>query len=364
VSGGREELDRHEPATPYKLEKAHERGSVVRSTDVTFAAVLLAAVGLVYAVFEQTLHRVARVFASALSAVGKEELSPSGALGLVGQLFEQAGNVVAPLFAVLWVVAVGVAALQVQGVLSAEPITPDFKRLNPMTGLKRLFSVRSLHELLRSSLKLSVLAVAVFLWGRAHATEVLMAGFKSPAGLTHLTVVLLGSFLAMCAALFVVFAALDYGFNRWEFLRQMRMSVREIKDEHKNREGDPRIKSRLRELRARLAKQARSVARVKDADVLLTNPTHYAVALRYEHQKMSAPMVLAKGRGELAAGLRASASKHGIPVVVQPALTRRLFAAAEEDQVIPEAEFVEVARILRWVYAGRRAANPQRGLGT
>jgi flagellar biosynthetic protein FlhB len=172
---------------------------------------------------------------------------------------------------------------------------------------------------------------------------------------------LLGGLLALAAGCVLVFALLDWSFSRWEFMRRMRMSKRELKDEHREREGDPRIKTRLRELRLELAKRSRSIARVKSADVLLTNPTHYAVALQYVHGRMPAPMVLAKGAGELARRMRSEARRCGVPVVEHAPLTRALFAAVEPDDYVPESEFAQVARILRWVYAARDRVPSSRG---
>jgi flagellar biosynthetic protein FlhB len=355
MSAPRDELDRNEPASPYKLDKAHERGSVVRSADVTFAVVLVAAAALVYGIAEATLRNGTGLFAFALPLLDRDPFAAATAIGLAQAVLMRAVQLAAPVLLVLWFAAVVAGALQARGVFSAEPMKPDFNRVNPAEGFKRVFSVRALHELVRSTVKLTVLALAGVAWGTHHAADFVRASMLEPAGLLHLSVTLLGSLLALLAGCFIAFALLDWSFNRWEFLRRMRMSRREIKDEHKEREGDPRIKSRLRELRLELARRSRSVARDKDADVLLTNPTHYAVALQYVHGRMPAPMVVAKGAGELARRLRIEARRHGVPVVEHPPLTRALYAAVESDGYVPETEFTQVARILRWVYAGRRS---------
>lgn len=356
MSASQDELDRNEPASAYKLDKARERGSIVRSADVTFAAVLIAAVGLVYGIAEATLRNGSGLFAFAFPVIQRESFGEATALGLVQALLMRAAQLVAPVLLVLWFAAVVAGALQARGVFSAEPMKPDFSRVNPAEGLKRVFSMRSLHELVRSIIKLSVLAVVGVAWGSHHTADVIRASALSPAALLHLGVTLLGSLIVLIAACFIAFAFLDWSFSRWEFMRRMRMSKREIKDEHKEREGDPRIKSRLRELRMELSRRSRSVARVKEADVLLTNPTHYAVALKYVHGSMPAPMVVAKGAGDLALRLRAEARRCGVPVVEHVLLTRALFAAIEPDGFVPESEFAQVARILRWVYAARQQA--------
>jgi flagellar biosynthetic protein FlhB len=142
----------------------------------------------------------------------------------------------------------------------------------------------------------------------------------------------------------------------------MRMSKREIKDEHKQREGDPRIKRRLRELRVEWLKRARQLAKVRSADVLLTNPTHYAVALEYRHGETPAPMITARGAGELAHRMRAEAQRRGVPVVEHAPLARALFALEGSQVFVPEQHFEPVARILRWVYAARSHQRTGRGV--
>lgn len=356
MSAPRDEHDRSEPASPYKLDKARQRGSVARSAEVSFAVVMLAAAALVWGNAETTLRNATVLFARSLPLIARELTGPSAALNLLQSLLALAVQLVLPVLLVLWLAALVAGALQARGVFTAEPLKPDFNRINPAEGFKRVFSLRALHELLRSTIKLGVLAVVGVAWSVRHADEVLRAGLQGPAALLHQGVSLLGSLLALAAGCFVVFALLDWSFSRWEFLRRMRMSKREIKDEHKEREGDPRIKSRLRELRLEMLKRLRAIQRVKDADVLLTNPTHYAVALRYEHGRMPAPQVVAKGAGELAARLRTEARRCGVPVVEHAPLARALYATVEDDGYVPESEFTRVARILRWVYAARRGA--------
>jgi flagellar biosynthetic protein FlhB len=166
---------------------------------------------------------------------------------------------------------------------------------------------------------------------------------------------LLASALALLAAIVLVFALLDFALNRWQFMRDMRMSRREMRDEHKEREGDPRIKARLRELRLEWLRRARQLTKIRGSDVLLTNPTHYAVALAYRHGEMPAPLITARGAGELAQRMRAEARRRNVPVVENAPLARALFALEESQRFVPEEHFEPVARILRWVYATRAA---------
>jgi flagellar biosynthetic protein FlhB len=169
--------------------------------------------------------------------------------------------------------------------------------------------------------------------------------------------------MALLAGITLAFALLDWVFNRWNYLRQMRMSRRELKDEHKEREGDPRIKKRLRELRLQWLKRSQQLSKVRNADVLLTNPTHVAVALEYRNGEMPSPKITARGAGELARRMRVEARRRSVPVVENAPLARALFALRESEVFVPEEHFTQVARILRWVYAARRSGTTGRAPG-
>lgn len=349
----KQDADANEPATEFKLEKARERGSIIRSADLTFAVVLAASVACVYGLGMQLLEDVAVLCRQALSFSARDQLEPASALAYVEVLGGQSLRILAPIVFVLWLAAFGVAALQARGVFTGHPLKPDFSRLNPANGLKRVFSLKSLHELWRSALKLGLIVVATTLWGYQHLSDFLRFVAQDPRATAKPGVDLLGSLLTVLTGLMIVFAVLDWGFNRWDYLRQMRMSKRDIKDEHKEREGDPRIKARLRELRMAWLKKARQLSRVRNADVLLTNPTHYAVALEYRHGEMPAPMITARGAGEMAQRMRVEARRRAVPIVENPPLARALFAMPESEAFVSQEHFNEVARILRWVYAAR-----------
>ncbi|MET0534884.1 MAG: EscU/YscU/HrcU family type III secretion system export apparatus switch protein [Steroidobacter sp.] len=352
------DLDRNEPATPHKLEKARKRGSIPRSAEVTFAVVLLACVACVYAFGMNLAESVALLFRRSLPLLGRSEMSESAALVYFGELGSYALVTIAPVVFVIWITALFVAGLQARGVFSAHPLKPDFSRINPGEGLKRIFSSKSLHELWRSCAKLAVIGGAMTLWGLQHLPDLLRLPSRPPAmALSGMD--LLGSALSLLAGIVSAFALLDWLLTRWEYMRKMRMSKRDLKDEHKEREGDPRIKSRLRELRLAWFKRVRQMAKVRSADVLLTNPTHYAIALEYRHGEMPAPMITARGAGDLAAQMRKEARRRGVPIVEHAPLARALFKLRETQVYVPEEHFDSVARVLRWVYAARSRRSMQ-----
>ena len=354
MAGEQSDLDRNEAATAYKLQKAHERGSIVKSAEVTFAVVLLAATACVYGLGESTLRQAGELLATGLVASGRASITSQGAASIAHALAGTALQGVAPLLFVLWTAATLTAAFQARGVFSTQPLKPDFDRLNPAKGLERLFSMKSLFDLLRNCVKLVVLVAAGTIWGHHHLADIVGVQGLSTRSQTHTAMALIGGAFGLAAALFILFAAIDWMFNRWDYARQMRMSKREVKDEHKEREGDPRIKSRLRELRMEWLRRARSVAKVKSADVLVTNPTHYAVALQYRHGETPAPVITARGAGELALRMREEARRRRVPVVENPPLARALFKVRGAEPFVPEEHFQDVARILRWVYSRRR----------
>jgi flagellar biosynthetic protein FlhB len=351
------DLDASEPATAFKLDKAHERGSIFRSAELTFAVVLLTCVACVYGLGVQVVDGIGLVIRRGLTFAARDELTQTAALNYGKSMVTHVVVVLAPVMFAVWVAALLIAALQARGVFSGQPLKPDFTRLNPANGFKKLLSIKSLHELWRSGAKLGVIALAMASWGLHHLDELLHLAFLNPRSMQHSGLALLGSALTMLAGLVFAFALLDWSFNRWDFMRQMRMSKREIKDEHKEREGDPRIKRRRRELRVEWLRGARQLSKVRSADVVVTNPTHYAVALEYRHGTMPAPMITARGAGEMALRMRAEARRRSVPVVENPQLARALFALRESQVFVPEEHFAQVARILRWVYAARDQRN-------
>jgi len=349
------ELDRNERATHHKLEKARERGAVARSAEVVFLAVLATAAACVQGLGERLLGGLGTALGRGLAAASRGGLDRAAALHELGLGLQSGVALVAPMMFVVWLGALAAAALQVRGVFSAHPLRPDFSRLNPAHGLARVLSLRSLHEALRAVLKLAAVAGAVALWGGERLDALSHASLLPAPALARQGVASVGSLLVTLAGVLALVALLDYGLQRWEFLRQMRMSRREIRDEHKEREGDPRVRQRLRELRQEWLRRARSLERVRSADVVVVNPTHVAVALEYRHGEMPAPAITVRGGGELARRIREEARHRRVPVVEHAPLARALFATDERERYVPEACFADVARILRWVYAARGA---------
>jgi len=248
-------------------------------------------------------------------------------------------------------------------VFSTEPLKPDWNRLNPAAGFKRLLSLKLLFETGKSVLKLLALvavawvAVRLLLPGVAAYQALPVRGFL--AGLLDAA----GGLAARLCAVLALFALIDVVYARWDYARTLRMSRREMTDELKHRDGDPRIKARLRELRLEFLRRTRAAAQVPQADLLLTNPTRIAVALRYRHGESPAPQVIAKGAGGLARRMREIAHRANVPVVQSPALARALFKEVAQDAYVPERWYPQVAKILVWLQTAK-AARARRDAAT
>ncbi len=351
------DLDRNEAATPYKLEKARERGQVARSADVASAAVLTAA--MVFLAWQgwpawRALFRLSRAL---LVQAGRIDAGPAVLWALIERSLRAGLALAGPFFVTLVLAAIAANVLQSGPVFSLHPLKADWTRVNPVTGFRRLVSMRTLFHGVRALLKLVLLGTVVYF-----ALKRLLPRFWALAGLspaaTLRTLLDDVASLGLQIALMLAFIALlDLVYTKREFAKQMRMSRRELRDELKHREGDPRIRARLRELRRELLKRSLALRRTRDADVVVTNPTHVAVALRYVHGRMESPRVVAKGAGLLAAAMRRIAARHSIPVVPSPTLARALFHGSPIDSGVPPELYAPVARILVWVFAMRDARS-------
>lgn len=352
-----EDLDRNHAATPYKLEKARERGQTAKSTVVISTVVFTVAMAFLALQGWSTWQHAFVLDRNLIAGSAALASNPQGLGPLLTSLLMQLLWLGAPFFMTIVLAAIIANVAQSGPVLSATPIKPDWNRLNPVDGLKRIVSTRGLFVLLRSVLKLVLLGMVGY-WSLKALTPQFHALSSMPPGM--LVRVLLEDFASLglrMAGMLVLIALLDLLFTRREFARKMRMSRRELKDEVKNRDGDPRVRSRIRQLRRELLKRSSALRDTATADVLITNPVHVAVALRYVHGQMPSPQVVAKGRGFMAAVMRGIAARHRIPVVPSPSLARRLYKELAVEQHVTPGLYAPVARIIVWVFARRDAAR-------
>jgi flagellar biosynthetic protein FlhB len=263
-------------------------------------------------------------------------------------------ELMAPMLLALLIVAVVANLFQTGPVFSFHPVKPDLTRLNPANGIKRVFSMRTIVDTIKSLVKLVLLCGVMYLTLKQALPGMVGLSMADPRYYPELLLGLSGALLFKLVLVLLAVGLLDLLYTRWEFSKRMRMSKREVKDESKNRDGDPRIRARIRDLRREMLKRSQSLANVPSADVLVTNPTHIAVALSYKHGKSAAPQVIAKGAGDLAHSMRKLAARHQIPVVQNRSLARALYSQVDHEGYVPETLYPQVARIMVWVFAMRR----------
>jgi len=348
-----QDLDRNEAATPYKLQKARERGQVAKSADVVAAVVF--AVAVVYMTWRGfgAVSTQFRFDQAVLIHAGRMDASGVGLWPMLDRALRATLTLAAPFFAAVMLAAVIGNMIQTGPILSMDPAKMDFDRINPVNGLKKLFSMRILFDGARALVKLVLLSLVAVLSLKALTSQFYALASLSAIGYLRILLDDLASIGLKMALVLGLIALLDLMYTRREFAKKMRMSQRELKDETKNREGDPRIRARLRELRREMLKRSQALRQTRNADVVITNPTHIAVALRYEHGRMASPQLLAKGAGHMAAAMREIAARHRIPVVQNPVLARRIYKDLPVDHPVPPELYAQVARIIVWVFAMR-----------
>lgn len=338
------EQNKSEQATAYKLEQARKKGMTPRSQELGMV-VSLSACGLYLAAYGDGLAtRLAVRYARALANVGSLAGNPHALMHEAASLTMDSARAVASVMGVAVAGALIASVAQVGFLFAPGALKADWSKLNPAQGLKRVFSMQTLVESLKACVKMAVYASIAWLTVRdmsVIASHAAMSIAELTRALLHEALRLLGYLLAAS----VVFAAIDQILVRRAFAKKMRMSRHEQKQENKQREGDPRIKQRRKQLQRELLQRAQSMRNMRGADVLVTNPTHYAVGLRYTAASMSAPLVVAKGSGEFAQRLKKIAFVYGVPVIESRQLARRLHRQSAVEREIPGGLYRDVATI-------------------
>jgi len=347
------DLERTEPASPRRLEQARERGQVPRSHELTTFAVLIAAgAGLLF-LGGPLMHALTEIMRGSLT-LDRSSAFDTSQLGM--RLLEGSADALigmAPWFLLVAVAAIG-ASMAISGwLVSLEALQPDFSRLNPARGLGRILSLHGLIELGKAILK-AVLVGGVAAWVVwSERSEIIALGNEAlQPGLAHLAQLLGSTFLLVAGALVLV-VLIDVPFQLWDHGRQLRMTKQDVRQENKESEGDPQVKARIRSLQREAARR-RMMAEVPKADVVVTNPDHYAVALRYAEGRSGAPRVVAKGSMLVAERIMVLARGANVPVLRAPPLARALYVHAELGREIPASLYNAVAEVLAWVYQLRR----------
>lgn len=348
-----EEQDKSEQASQFKLNEAKKRGSVAKSMDANaFAALSVLAIALSFWGKSMLIDQL-QISQYIFSNAGMISFSSKEFARWVVELFFHSLLVYLPLFLLLILTSILSNLFQTGPIFSAFPLKPDWTRINPAQGFKRLFSMKILVEGIKSILKTSALTFAVYLFISSALPQLFGLGQSDFRRYPVAVLDEVTTLIKWCLIALLPLVLADLIYVRWDYLKKMMMSRREVKQEYKQREGDPRIQAKIRELQNEARKRSKSLRNVKEADVLITNPTHLAIALRYDRNTMVAPTVTAKGAGQLALLMRQMAARHHVPIIENKKLARELFRKSPIDSGIPEACYPLVAKLLMWSYAQR-----------
>ena len=341
--------DRTERATPKRRREARKKGQVAISKEVSSASIFLVGLIVFYLASPGLVHNTTALFKDTYQFIADPKLDATSLrLFLLFQIRHFA-IIVLPLMAAILVAGIFANIVQTGFLFSTEALSPKFSKLNPVSGIKRLYSLRSLVELVKSLTKICLVGVIGY--------AVLKSRFDNLLNLTHYEIVEILIILAREALIIgiavlgfmIVLALLDYLFQRWHYEKDIRMTKQEVKEEFKNTEGDPKIKARIRALQLEMSRN-RMMSMVPDATVVITNPTHLAVAIQYDSDNMDAPKVVAKGAGNLAQKIKDVAKENNVPIVEKKSLARLLYKKVDIGGFIPFDLYQAVAEIIAYIY--------------
>ncbi len=351
--------EKTEDASSKKLQDAREKGNVARSRDLSSAALLVVSALSMYMVGMLIVDDLMRLYTFNFS-LAREDLFDVAMM--IHHLYVSIMAAIDSLTIFMLIVAAAgiLGSIALGGFnFTLQAVAPKLSKMNPITGLKRMFSVQSLVELLKSTLKILLVGtVAAFVLMHYLPTLTGLAFETIGTALSHTLEILIWAFILVSSSLIII-AAIDVPFQAWQHKDKLKMTKQEVKDEYKQSEGDPQVKGRIRQLQ-RQAAMRRMMSDVPKADVIITNPTHYSVALKYDQTSGKAPVLLAKGNDFIALKIREIGNFYDIPVIQSPALTRAVYKHTEIGDEIPEGLFKVIAQLLAYVYQLRLARSGEK----
>lgn len=341
--------EKTEKATPKKREDARKKGQVAKSQDINTALLLFLCFMVLFVFGEFMGKEMIALYKTSFTEYIHWDLTENTVNQVFLETTIETAKILAPLMGVAIVAGLAANFAQIGFLFTTEPLKLDLKKINPIQGAKKVFSLRAIVELFKSLFKIIFVGVITFFVIWFYKDDIMMLSFKT----TESALALLGKItviMGIAAAFALLFIAVfDYAYQKYDFEKSIRMSKQDIKDEHKNMEGDPLIKSKVKEKQRQMAMR-RMMSEVPQADVVITNPTHYAIAIKYDEEKASAPYIVAKGIDHLAFRIREIAKAHHVMTVENRPLARGLYDAADIGEVIPEEFYQAVAEVLAYVY--------------
>ena len=355
--------DKQYDATPQKLERARKEGQVVKSKDVSTALSLLVMFTFINLLAPIIWKLIVGLFRTLYEQIPNQHIDQIGITYILAvTLIPAAGIIGSILFVAAFIAIVG-DFIQVGPLVAVAPLIPKLDKLNPTKYFKNLFQVKTLFELFKNILKVTVLGLVGWSVYRSHLEPhgeyvgiLMLASTDSAFAIMKEFGSLIIEFIYKACIAFLIIAAADYGVTKWKFLKDQKMSFKEIKDEYKNSEGDPHVKAALRQRRMQMLQQG-AMDSVPDADFVVRNPTHVACALKYDAETMQSPTVTAKGTELIAQKIIKIAQEHNVPIIDNPPVARALFRMVDLNQQIPPELYKAVAEILLFVYGLKNKQN-------
>ena len=359
---GNEAAERTEEATHRRRQKEREKGNVSKSRDMNAALVMVASVAL-FAVFAKLMgDTILNMMRYTFTNLKVTDVDPTNVMGLLLPYFKQLGIILLPFFVLLVIFAVIIIRMDVGHVFAIEKIKIKFENISPkrmLQNAKRMFNPfepRTLVEFAKSIIKILVVAACGYSAINARKADLMgLVGLEPITALHIIISILINMIINMCLAMLIL-GYMDKKYQHYEYEKSIKMTKQEIKDEQKDTEGDPKIKAKIKSIQMQMARQ-RMMSSVPHSDVVVTNPTHYAVAIKYDKTKAPAPMVVAKGVDYLAFEIREIAKEHNVPIVENRPVARALYNTVPVDSMIPSDLYVAVSQILAHVYRLKNGDN-------
>ncbi|WP_373463295.1 flagellar biosynthesis protein FlhB [Herbivorax sp. ANBcel31] len=351
--------EKTEKATPKKRKKAREEGQVLQSKEMTSAIVLLCMFITLRISGSYMYEKILEVFKVFYTQSPKMEglYTLDGILKVFSQAVVAYLKIIIPIFAVAFLTALITMYAQVGFLFTTKTLKFKLSKLNPLSGLKRIFSIRSLTELVKAIFKISVIGLIGFLYLRGEVVNILKTMDMDVISIAaYIGVIGTNVAIRMCIAILIL-GVFDYMYQWWEYEKKLKMSKHEVKEEHKQSEGNPEIKSKIKQKQKQMSMK-RMMQDIPDADVVITNPTHFAVAVKYDAKISDAPFVLAKGQDYIALRIKETAKENGVEIVENKPLARAIFTAVEIGEKVPPELYQAVAEVLAFVYGLK---NSERG---
>jgi flagellar biosynthetic protein FlhB len=350
MSDNKSDQEKTEEPTFKKLKEAKEQGNVSKSQELTGVVLLCFASATIYFTGEWMYEITVELFEHFFHYSSDRMENIPTAIAYLGEAFNTAMILMAPVLGVVALSAIAVNLLQTGFIFTTKAIEFKGEKLDPLKGLKRIFSIKGIVELVKGIAKVVVVAVVIWQVLTSEINSFLAFALLPLIDIVQITGSIIYTIIVRILIALIFLSALDAAYQRYEWRKQLKMTKQEIKDEYKQMEGDPQVKGQRRRFAQKILQKKRLDHAVLSADVVVTNPTHYAVALSYKADNDEAPKIMAKGMRKRALKIREYATHYDIPIIENPPLARALYAAAEEDQFIPPELYEAVAELLAYLY--------------